>query len=103
MTDAALIQKGDESSSHWARRLVLVGFCLGLVGALGVVFTRVVAERAAHHALHLGVQCQADAAHGLQHARGSVLPVLQVVVKDDADREHDQRQRGPRDQQDEAH
>ena len=45
MTDTALMQKGDENSSHWARRLVLVGFCLGLVGALGVVFTRVVAER----------------------------------------------------------
>ena len=45
MTDTALIQRGDETSSHWARRLVLVGFCLGLAGALGVVFTRVVAER----------------------------------------------------------
>jgi hypothetical protein len=45
MTDTALIEKGDENSSHWARRLVLVGFCVALVGALGVVFTRVVAER----------------------------------------------------------
>ncbi|MEO8064816.1 MAG: DUF3971 domain-containing protein [Pseudomonadota bacterium] len=45
MTDTALDQKGDENSSHWARRLVLAGFCLGLAGALGVVFTRVVAER----------------------------------------------------------
>ena len=45
MTDTALIEKGDAHASHWVRRTVLVGFCLILVGALGVVFTRVVAER----------------------------------------------------------
>jgi len=45
MTDTALQEKGDESGSHWVRRTVLVGFCVLLLGALGVVFTRAVAER----------------------------------------------------------
>src|SRR6187431_3640663 len=45
MTTAALPQKGDESGSHWARRTVLVTFCVLLLGTLGVVFTRVVAAR----------------------------------------------------------
>src|SRR6187431_3217373 len=45
MTTAALPQKGDESGSHWARRTVLVTFCVLLAGALGVVFTRVIAAR----------------------------------------------------------
>ena len=45
MTTAALPHKGDESGSHWARRTVLVTFCVLLLGTLGVVFTRVVAAR----------------------------------------------------------
>jgi len=45
MTNATLEQRGDESHSHWARRTVLVTFCLLLLGTLGVVFTRVVAAR----------------------------------------------------------
>src|SRR5512134_2832126 len=45
MTTATLEQKGDESGSHWARRTVLVTFCVLLLGTLGVVFTRVVAAR----------------------------------------------------------
>ena len=36
---------GDESGSHWVRRTVLVTFCVLLLGALGVVFTRVIAAR----------------------------------------------------------
>jgi uncharacterized protein YhdP len=45
MTDAALEHRGDESGSHWARRAVLVTFCVLLLGTLSVVFTRVVAAR----------------------------------------------------------
>src|SRR6187399_2355412 len=45
MTTAALEKKGDVSGSHWARRTLLVTFCLALLGTLGVVFTRVVAAR----------------------------------------------------------
>jgi len=45
MTNATLEQRGDESDSHWARRTVLVTFCLLLLGTLIVVFTRVVAAR----------------------------------------------------------
>jgi hypothetical protein len=45
MTEAALEQRGDESGSHWARRTLLVTFCLLLLGTLGVAFTRVVAAR----------------------------------------------------------
>ena len=52
--------------------------------------------QAAGHALHLGVEHEADRAHRLEHALGRVLAVLLVIVKDDAGREHDQRQRGSR-------
>jgi len=45
MTDAALEHRGEESGSHWARRTVLVTFCLLLLGTLIMVFTRVVAAR----------------------------------------------------------
>jgi len=45
MTDTTLEHRGEESGSHWARRTVLVTFCLLLLGTLGVVFTRVVAAR----------------------------------------------------------
>ena len=45
MTNATLEQRGDESDSHWARRTVLVTFCLLLLGTLIVAFTRVVAAR----------------------------------------------------------
>ena len=54
------------------------------------------------HALHLGVEHEADAAHVLEHALGRVPPVLLVVVEDDAGREHDQRQRGSRHQKGET-
>ncbi len=45
MTNATLEQRGDESGSHWARRTVLVTFCVLLLGTLGVAFTRVIAAR----------------------------------------------------------
>src|SRR6188768_1257696 len=45
MTEAALDPRGIESDSHWARRALLVTFCLLLLGTLVVVFTRVVAAR----------------------------------------------------------
>jgi hypothetical protein len=46
MTDTTLIEGGHASDSpRWVRRTVLVTFCLLLVGTLGVVFTRVIAER----------------------------------------------------------
>jgi hypothetical protein len=45
MTNATLGQRGNESGSHWARRTVLVTFCVLLLGTLGVAFTRVIAER----------------------------------------------------------
>ena len=57
----------------------------------------------AGHPLHLGVEHEADTAHGFEHALRRVPAVLLVVVKDEADREDDQRQRGSRDQQDETH
>ena len=45
MTEAALEQRGNQSGSHWARRTLLVTFCLLLLGTLGVAFTRVIAAR----------------------------------------------------------
>jgi len=45
MTEAALDPRGNESDSHWARRALLVTFCVLLLGTLAVVFTRVVAAR----------------------------------------------------------
>ena len=45
MTTAALEPRGELNGSHWARRAVLVTFCLLLLGTVGVVFTRVVAAR----------------------------------------------------------
>ena len=45
MTEAALDPRGNENGSHWARRTVLVTFCVLLLGALGVAFTRVIAAR----------------------------------------------------------
>jgi len=45
MTEAALDPRGNEGDSHWARRALLVTFCVLLFGTLAVVFTRVVAAR----------------------------------------------------------
>ena len=46
MTDTTLEQRGRRKrTSHWVKRTVLVTFCLGLLGTLGVVFTRVIAAR----------------------------------------------------------
>src|SRR6478735_2767973 len=45
MTEAALEQGGNNSGSHWVRRTLLVTFCVLLLGALGVAFTRVGAAR----------------------------------------------------------
>jgi hypothetical protein len=45
LSELALLESGRADDSHWVRRTLLVGFCLVLVIALGVVFTRVVAER----------------------------------------------------------
>src|SRR6187455_2537717 len=45
MTEAALEQRGNESGSHWVRRTLLVTFCVLLLGALGIAFTRVIAAR----------------------------------------------------------
>jgi uncharacterized protein YhdP len=44
-TEAALPQAANESGSHWARSTVLVTFCVLLLGALAVAFTRVIAAR----------------------------------------------------------
>ena len=55
------------------------------------------------HALHFGIEHQADAAHGLTDALRRVPAVLLVVVENDAGRENDQRQRGSRDQKGETH
>ena len=57
----------------------------------------------AGHPLHLGIEHEANAAHGFEHPLGRVLPVLLVIVVDDAGRENDQRQRGSRDQKGETH
>ena len=57
----------------------------------------------AGHPLHLRIEHQADAAHGFQHALRRVLAILLVILKNDADRENDQRQRGSRDQKGETH
>jgi hypothetical protein len=59
--------------------------------------------QAAGHALHFGVQHQANAANRLEHALRRVLAVLLVIMKNDAGRENDQRQRGSRDQKRETH
>jgi hypothetical protein len=53
----------------------------------------------AGHPLHFGIEHQADAAHRFQHPLGRVLAVLLVILKNDANREDDQRQRGPSDQE----
>ena len=45
MTEAALEPRGNESGSHWVRRTLLVTFCVLLLGALGIAFTRVIAAR----------------------------------------------------------
>jgi hypothetical protein len=45
LSDKALLQERMAGGSHWVRRTALVGFCLLLAAALGVVFTRAVAER----------------------------------------------------------
>src|SRR5678815_1743255 len=50
MTDRTLgegeaIQENEWGDSHWVKRTVAVTFCLGLLVALGLVFTRVVAAR----------------------------------------------------------
>src|SRR6202043_4043199 len=51
----------------------------------------------------LGVERQARAAYGFEHPLRRLRAVLDVVVEDDADREHDQRQRGSCDQQGEPY
>ena len=50
MTDRTLgegeaIQENEWGDSHWVKRAVAVTFCLGLLVALGLVFTRVIAAR----------------------------------------------------------
>src|SRR5262245_26431521 len=50
MTDTTLgegeaIQEKEWGDSHWVKRTVAVMFCLGLLVALGLVFTRVIAAR----------------------------------------------------------
>jgi hypothetical protein len=45
MTAPALEEKGDTQGSHWARRVVLVTFSLGLLAMVAAVFTRVIAAR----------------------------------------------------------
>ena len=57
----------------------------------------------AGHALHFGIEHEADAAHGFEHALRGVPAVLLVIVENDAGRENDQRQRGSRHQKDETH
>ena len=57
----------------------------------------------AGHALHLGIEHEADAAHGFEHALRRVLAILLVIVEHDAGRKNDQRQRGSRNQQGETH
>jgi hypothetical protein len=42
---APLHQEGAESSTHWVRRTLLVVFSLGLLTAVGAVFTQVIAAR----------------------------------------------------------
>jgi hypothetical protein len=51
------------------------------------------------HALHLGIEHEADAAHGFENALRSIFSVLLVVVENEDRGEHNQRQRGSRDQQ----
>ena len=55
------------------------------------------------HALHLGVEHEANAANRFKDPLRRVLPVLLVVMVDDAGSENNQRQRGSRDQKDETH
>jgi len=50
MTDTTLgegeaIQEKEWGDSHWVKRAVAITFCLGLIIALGLVFTRVIAAR----------------------------------------------------------
>jgi len=42
------------------------------------------------HALHLGIEHEADAAHGFEDAQGRLLAVLLIVAEDDAGGEQDQ-------------
>ena len=66
-----------------------------------------VAERAgerqhlepAGHALHLGIEHEANAAHGFEDALRSILAVLLIVIENENGGENNQRQRGSRDQQ----
>jgi hypothetical protein len=58
---------------------------------------------AAGHALHLGIQLEADAAHSLENALRGVLTVLLVVIENEAGREEDQWQRRSRDQHTKTH
>ena len=57
----------------------------------------------AGHALDFGIEHQADAARGFEHALDGVLAVLLVIVENDDGREDNQRQRGSRDQKGETH
>ncbi len=59
--------------------------------------------QSAGHPLYLGVEHEANAAHGLDHALRGVPAVLFVVVQNDADRENNQRQRGSRHQKGKTH
>jgi hypothetical protein len=52
----------------------------------------------ARHALYLGVEHEANTAHGFENALRSVLTVLFIVSENDAGRENNQRQRGSRNQ-----
>ncbi len=57
----------------------------------------------AGHALNLGVQHEADAVHGFEHALRRIPSVLLVVVENEDCRENDQRQGGSRDQKSKTH
>ena len=55
------------------------------------------------HALHFGIEHQANAADGFPDPLVRVAAVLLVIIVNDAGREKDQRQRGSRDQKGETH
>ena len=59
--------------------------------------------KAPRHALHLGVQHEANAAYRFQHAPRRILAILQMVVENQDGREENEWQRGPRDQKGKAY
>ena len=55
------------------------------------------------HALNLGIEHQADTAHGIENALRRFLSILFVIVENDDGRKNNQRQRGSRDQKSKTH